>query len=286
MKIQTRTGGFTLVELLVVLAMTALLVVLVLPSLAMSKDRGQGARCLSNLRQLSTAWLAYTGDNRGKLVPNGSESSQPASLTDPSGLPGGANAQWCPGRQDLVMDLSPANAAVNTGYKWIQFGLLYPYVGNVSPYHCPADTGSISAFGANYPQVRSASMNAWLGPISPFNGVTTVESYDKDSDLVQPGPAQLFVFIDESPLSINDGSFVCEPGVLDWIDFPATYHNGGGGLSFADGHAEIKRWTDQAVLNLPSSGIQPGNPGFIRLPPAQNPPRDLSFLQSASTYAK
>jgi prepilin-type processing-associated H-X9-DG protein len=72
-----------------------------------------------------------------------------------------------------------------------------------------------------------------------------------------------------------------------WIDAPASYHNGGGGLSFADGHAEIKRWTDQTVLtewNPPV--IQPGNPGFVRLNPQQSPPRDLNFLQSASTYVK
>jgi prepilin-type N-terminal cleavage/methylation domain-containing protein/prepilin-type processing-associated H-X9-DG protein len=287
MKMKTDARGFTLVELLVVIVVTAMLVALVAPALAMSKDRGQGARCLDNLRQLTAAWLAYTSDNRGKLVPNGDENSQPASPTDPSGLPGGANVQWCPGRQDTAAELSPANSPKNVGYEWIKVGLIYPYVGNVSAYHCPADTGSSSSFGLSYPHVRSVSMNAWLGPIFPFNNVTTVESYYKDSDLVRPGPAQLFVFLDESPLSINDGSFICEPGVEQWIDCPAAYHNGGSGLSFADGHAEIKRWTDQTVLTEWASPlILPGNPGFARVTPEQNPPRDLNFLQSASTYVK
>ena len=130
-------------------------------------------------------------------------------------------------------------------------------------------------------------MNAWLGPISPFNGVTTVESYYKDSDLVRPGPSQLFVFLDENPLSISYGTFICEPGVEQWMAAPATYHNGGGGLSFADGHAEIKRWTDQAVLTeWASPVILPGNPAYTRVVPEQNPPRDLNFLQGASTYVK
>jgi prepilin-type N-terminal cleavage/methylation domain-containing protein/prepilin-type processing-associated H-X9-DG protein len=287
MKAQTSASGFTLVELLVVIAVTAMLVAVVLPSLATSKDAGQGALCMSNLRQLTTAWMTYTADNRGKLVPNGDEASQPASPSDPKALPGGSLSQWCPGRQDVVTDLSPVNSAVNVGYEWIELGLIYPYVGNVSAYHCPADSSSGSAFGTRYPHVRSVSMNAWLGPIAPFNGATTVESYYKESDLVQPGPSQLFVLMDENPLSINDASVIFEPGVAQWIDAPATYHNGGGGMSFADGHAEIKRWTDQAVLtewNSPT--IQPGNPAFTRVVPEQNPPRDLNFLQNASSYLK
>jgi prepilin-type N-terminal cleavage/methylation domain-containing protein/prepilin-type processing-associated H-X9-DG protein len=287
MKMKTDARGFTLIELLVVIAVIAMLVALVAPALAMSKDRGQGARCLGNLRQLTAAWLVYTSDNRGKLVPNGDELNQPASPTDPSGLPGGANAQWCPGRQDLVTDLSQANSQKNVGYEWIESGLIYPYVGNVSAYLCPADTSAASAFGLSYPHVRSVSMNAWLGPIFPFNAVTTVESYYKDSDLVRPGPSQLFVFLDESPLSISYGAFICEPGVEQWMAAPATYHNGGGGLSFADGHAEIKRWTDQAVLTKwASPTILPGNPAYTRVVPEQNPPRDLNFLQDASTYIK
>jgi len=287
MKMKTDASGFTLTELLVVLAVTATLIAVLLPSWAMSKDRGKSARCLSDLRQLTTAWLAYTSDNRGKLVPNGDESDQPASLTDTNALPGGAKAQWCPGRQDVAANLSPANAAVNVGYEWIELGLIYPYVGNVAAYLCPEDTSSISAFGIKDPHVRSRSMNAWLGPISPYDDNANVESYYKDSDLVRPGPSQLFVFIDESPFSINDGSFICEPDVEDWIDAPATYHNGGSGLSFADGHAEIKRWTDLTVLvKWAPPTILPGNPGFNRLPPTQNPPIDLSFLQNASTYVR
>ncbi len=201
--------------------------------------------------------------------------------------------KWCPGRQDEVTaangpQLSPANASVNVGDEWIESGLLYPYVGNVSAYHCPADTGSIIAqgFGAKaiYPHVRSVSMNAWLRPLSPFAGVNNVELYDKSSDLVRPGPAQLFVFIDENPLSISCASFVCAPGVENWISFPATYHNAGSGLSFADGHAEIKRWTDQTLLTFSSAEIQQGE--SPELAPDQSPPRDLTFLQNASSYVK
>ena len=289
MNAKTEARGFTLVELLVVIAVTAMLVAVVLPSMATSKDAGQGALCMSHLRQLTTAWMTYTGDNRGKLVPNGGETAQPSGLNDLNGQPGGILAQWCPGRQDMSSQLSPASApdAANVGYKWIELGLIYPYVGSVSAYPCPADISSLSSFGARYPRVRSVAMNAWLSPIVPYENITTVESYYKVSDLVQPGPSQTFVFSDDNPVSIAEGLFVCDPQIPQWVDAPASYHNGGGGLSFADGHAEIKRWTDQTVLtewNPPA--IYPGNPGFTRLSPQQNPPRDLIFLQNASTYVK
>lgn len=129
-------------------------------------------------------------------------------------------------------------------------------------------------------------MNAWLGPIVPYDNDMSVESYYKDSDLVRPGPSRLFVFIDENPLSINDANIIFDPDIAQWVDCPASYHNGGSGMSFADGHAQIKRWTDQTVLTAWSSMIPPGNPSFTRVPPQQSPPRDLNFMQNASTYIK
>ena len=59
-----------------------------------------------------------------------------------------------------------------------------------------------------------------------------------------------WVLIDEHPDSINDGFFVIQmigfpdASAAQLPDFPASYHNGAGGLSFADGHAEIRKWID------------------------------------------
>ena len=72
--------------------------------------------------------------------------------------------------------------------------------------------------------------------------------YKKLTDITVPPPASVWVFIDEREDSINDGFFGLWPNSDTVIDCPASYHNGSGGLSFADGHAEIHKWRDEAVL--------------------------------------
>ena len=90
--------------------------------------------------------------------------------------------------------------------------------------------------------------------------------------MIDPSPSQLYVLLDEHPDGINAGGFanmmVEQPAQARIIDFPASYHNGAAGLSYADGHAEIKKWLDARTkpraryldnvltLNVPSPNNQ------------------------------
>jgi prepilin-type N-terminal cleavage/methylation domain-containing protein len=141
-------AGFTLIELLVVIAIIAILAAILLPVLDKAKQRAQGIQCMNNQQQLTLGWITYTGDNQGRLVPNGVETTQPSSPTDPSGITG-TNAQWCPGRQDLIADLSPAGTppGSNLGDEYIQMGLLFPYVNTFVAYKCPSDQSVITQSG-------------------------------------------------------------------------------------------------------------------------------------------
>ena len=61
--------GFTLVELLVVIGIIAVLIAILLPTLARARDQAKSAQCLSNLRQIGQGFLFYANDNKGVLVP-------------------------------------------------------------------------------------------------------------------------------------------------------------------------------------------------------------------------
>jgi type II secretory pathway pseudopilin PulG len=62
------TGGFTLVELLVVIDIIELLISILLPALNKARLQAQSTQCLSNLRQLGMAWVAYEQDNQGHML--------------------------------------------------------------------------------------------------------------------------------------------------------------------------------------------------------------------------
>src|SRR5581483_312320 len=165
-----------------------------------------------------------------------------------------------------------------TNHFLLQAGLLYPYISSIGVYKCPADKKNLNGLAT----VRSMSMSCWMNPIRDWNsikgytGANALRVFRKQSDLNGPGPSDCWVLIDENPFSINDGSFACDPNATVWWDVPASYHNNAGGLSFADGHAEIKRWKDRNLLGLnapvPAGGLTPDDPNG-----------DLRWLQDHST---
>ena len=236
--------GFTLIELLVVIAIIALLMGILMPALQRARKMAQSIACTSNLRSLMIAWRTYGDSNDDKLV------------ACQDGMPGRPN--WISG------GLSFTNAPVNWDiHNDLTRGPLWSYAGeNAKVFKCPADMAKVTdSSGRTVPRVRSNSMSQvfgygeWLNS-SPANRSQNVwRTYAKFSRIVHP--VRTWVFVDEHPDSINDAAFAnaCtdahSPGAARVIDFPANYHGGSCGFSFADGHAVIHKWIGDTIKKAP-----------------------------------
>ena len=272
--------GFTLIELAVVLATVALLAAMLLPALAQTRQNSQVIECQANQRQLAVAWMMYARDNNDKLVPVGSLAYQPASfgenpLNDVNLQPGGILAQFCPGNlQSSVM------TAGHYYTNWIKAGLIYPYIQNIAVYKCPADLSMVPYnFPATFPRPseRTYSVNCYVGGMQWWD--PNYKLYRKLSDMNRPGPAHTWVFIEESPTSIDDCYFALDPATPNlWYNSPAVLHGNASVLTYADGHSEAHRWTDSFMMGVRN----PQNPPCINVP-ADPKSGDFAWLFSVST---
>jgi prepilin-type N-terminal cleavage/methylation domain-containing protein/prepilin-type processing-associated H-X9-DG protein len=235
-----RQRAFTLIELLVVIAIIAILASMLLPALSKAKLKAQGVQCLSDLKQLQIVFLMYPDDNVDRLTSSGYTSP-----VEPTA--------WVNGWEDYNGS-NPDNTDPGTllDPKRAKFA---PYLRGIGVYKCPADTSTVKVGGLLVPRLRSMSMGQqWAGPgdwLDPGGFQANVYSKKYHCYFIKTdidNPAMRFVFVDEHPDSINAGGFanmmVESAASARIIDFPASYHNGAGGISFADGHSEIRRWVD------------------------------------------
>jgi len=240
--------AFTLIELLVVIGVIALLLAILIPVLRSAKEHAQRAVCLSNLRQLTLAWVAYADDNDGKLV------CGRAFRTEIDGY-NKVKRSMLEGWMGRAFSFPESRSAVIENPNK---GALWPYIRDIDVYRCPRGrTGHFATYtivsAANGQRVEGTYMEdtgGWDLTVSGERVRRTVLKLTKLTDIISPGAAQRAVFIDKGQ---TDGNFYVHylyPR-WNWYSAPPIRHRDGTTLSMADGHVEYWKWKGRETVEMP-----------------------------------
>ncbi|MEX2215865.1 MAG: prepilin-type N-terminal cleavage/methylation domain-containing protein [Phycisphaeraceae bacterium] len=228
-------GGFTLIEMLLVVSIIMILISILLPSLTYARRNARRVQCEANQRALLVGYQSYSRANHMLLM--GSNTS--------------AAHDW--------MGSGNSIAAIEAGRMW-------KYVQTAEVYRCPDQV---------YPNyLNSYSINGRLnGEQGTAGSVGSSGNWFKKHWTSNMRNSSQLVFMEEDDWrGWNINSFMLGVGQGTFVDMVANNHFGGDNLGFLDGHVEIWQWLDSDMLirpkhnPVPTFGFSdPGNLDWDRL---------------------
>ncbi|MGZ8898856.1 MAG: hypothetical protein ACXW3Z_02070 [Limisphaerales bacterium] len=222
-----RTAAFSRRDLLATVMTVMFLALLTAPAIGYARSSRNAVICLMNLRELTAASHRYAADRGGLLI---------AAFETQAVLARGRDA-WIQRTNELESEFTIRKRSP-----------LVPYLKSTDSFLCAAAPRTTDGRRRLQLKARSYSMSHVFED-GLFLPNTLYRTYARQQEII--APSRTYVFMDEHPESINDGGFVNimverlinSPRVMD---YPANYHEGGAGISFADGSAQIHRWRSRS----------------------------------------
>ncbi len=216
MKKTANRNGFSLIELLVVMAVILTLLGILLPSLQGVRERAYQVVCANNLRQIGVALTAYLGDNEGWFP-----------------LSGGC---WHgSARHDFIQ----WGGCGNDGY-FDNRSAIWPYIPNKAVFLCPVDTKNPQyRHGLTYGITDQTHYNkdCWncigVNRRDVLNGELSRYAFAMEQETGGASGPHI-----DSRYKMN-GTDLIANGIGDF----AQWHFGKGGILYMDGHVEFHRWS-------------------------------------------
>jgi prepilin-type N-terminal cleavage/methylation domain-containing protein/prepilin-type processing-associated H-X9-DG protein len=226
-------AGFSLIELLVVVAVISIMAALLLPALSKSKEQARGAVCRSNMKQLALAFLMYAEDNEETFPWPGGQPGRAAASPDQY------SPDWCGGTNFSDMEFTVASIGLPGFGHNAECGSVFPYVTSqprreydpnykeITPvYRCPS-TGKLGeGLRVNY------SANAYMDPGKPFGDFDKVPPKGLMTTAVTDASRKVLL-LNEDPDEMKTTAFLPSS-----VSRKVTLHLDRANIAFMDGHME------------------------------------------------
>lgn len=228
---RVRLRAFTLIELLVAISIMAVMIALIMPAMARSRALASSAKCLSNLRQVQTAQIAYATANDDLLIYAGDGTEQGSWIGDLEAHGATAGSRRCPADRSPHF-MSPVPGIETPRLRTTSYGIN----NYVSPTHAPFGIEPLRKLT----QVRQPSTVIHLVELAETGEYAVADHVHVQSFYLAVAPQITIALIDKQmALGRHGGRAQSWDAVLNY--------------SFVDGHAESR--TTRQVYTSPQRNL-------------------------------